>query len=239
MSWIIYKHTSPSGKSYIGQTKHSMKIRWRGHIKASKTDSLNVFARAIRKYGHENFIHEILEDNIESQELANEREQYWIAFYDTFNNPLKGYNETSGGKQFELSDLAKGKISEKIITLFQDDDFKDKFLTIQNSPETRKRKSDSMKGLKKTEEHKEKLRQANLGKKATEESRSKMSKSRSRCVYQYDIKNNFIKKYNSIGEASKACRETYPEYISLCCKGKRELADGYIWKYEIDVLIKQ
>ena len=50
------------------------------------------FYRAIRKYGEENFYIELLE-TVPIQDL-NEREKYWINYYDSYNN---GYNSTLGG----------------------------------------------------------------------------------------------------------------------------------------------
>ena len=48
------------------------------------------FARAIRKYGKNNFRLEII-DTAKSQEELNQKEQYWIRFY---NSVEEGYNET-------------------------------------------------------------------------------------------------------------------------------------------------
>ena len=50
-------------------------------------------------------------------------------------------------------------------------------------------------------------------------------------VNQYDLKNNFIKKWNSISEASKELNIDNSS-ISAVCKNKRKTAGGYIWKYE-------
>ena len=51
----------------------------------------------------------------------------------------------------------------------------------------------------------------------------------SKKVLQFDRNNNFIRKFNSIKEATK---ETKSKHISECCLGKRKLAGGFIWKYE-------
>ena len=51
--------------------------------------------RAMRKYNTTKDDFEIIESNIDSQDLANEREIYWIAFYDSYHN---GYNSTPGGQ---------------------------------------------------------------------------------------------------------------------------------------------
>ena len=46
----------------------------------------------MRKYGIENFTFSVIEEC--SQEQLNEREIYWIEYYDTYKN---GYNSTLGG----------------------------------------------------------------------------------------------------------------------------------------------
>lgn len=100
MSIGIYKITNQvNGKVYIGQSKN-IKDRWRNH----KTRAFNDYEsnscyeyplyRAIRKYGLENFSFEIIEECLPSE--LNEREKYWIKYYDSFNLE-NGYNQTQGG----------------------------------------------------------------------------------------------------------------------------------------------
>ena len=48
------------------------------------------FARAIRKYGKDNFIIEQI-DQAQTQDELNKKEQYWIQYYNSVQN---GYNET-------------------------------------------------------------------------------------------------------------------------------------------------
>lgn len=48
----------------------------------------------MRKYKITKESFEIIEDNIETQEEANNREIYWISYYNSFHN---GYNSTPGG----------------------------------------------------------------------------------------------------------------------------------------------
>lgn len=105
-TWIIYKHTCRiTNKAYIGQTSQANpNQRWRngnGYKPRSSTYTA-LFWNAIQKHGWENFDHEILESGITSQEEANNREIYWIAFYDTFYN---GYNLTLGGDTKEQARL--------------------------------------------------------------------------------------------------------------------------------------
>lgn len=49
-------------------------------------------------------------------------------------------------------------------------------------------------------------------------------------VAQYSKKNNLIKVFNSIADASRECNIPTTN-ISKCCKGKRQSAGKFIWKY--------
>ena len=90
----IYKVTNIiNGKLYIGQTTRFIQDRWERHINDALSNRLDThFARAIRKYGPENFVVEQI-DVASSQEELNKKEIYWIKFYNTVKN---GYNMTDG-----------------------------------------------------------------------------------------------------------------------------------------------
>lgn len=86
----IYMYTNKiNGMKYVGQTKCRIQKRDWEHWNRYNS----YIDRALRKYGKDNFSLEILEDNINNENL-DEREIYWIAYYDSFNN---GYNLTKGG----------------------------------------------------------------------------------------------------------------------------------------------
>jgi group I intron endonuclease len=108
----LYVHISPSDKRYYGITKMEVKNRWH---KGSGYKGNQYFYRAIEKYGWNNFIHEVLFDNLTKEEACL-LEQMYIALYDT-SNPRKGYNLTLGGegtvgRTFKMSEETKRKISE-------------------------------------------------------------------------------------------------------------------------------
>lgn len=94
----IYKITNLiNNKVYIGQSIEISK-RWKAHIsyannKLSKEYNTSIH-NAIRKYGENNFKFEIIE-NCRKEDLDN-KEKYWIKFYDSINRN-KGYNLTTGG----------------------------------------------------------------------------------------------------------------------------------------------
>ena len=90
--WCVYKHTSPSGKVYIGITCQNPKYRW-ANGNGYKGQG---FYYAIQKYGWENFKHEILEENL-TEEEACEKEKVYIKLYNSRNKNY-GYNRTNGGE---------------------------------------------------------------------------------------------------------------------------------------------
>lgn len=83
-----------NNKVYIGQAIDS-NHRFISHLSRAKTNSDNsAIHNAIIKLGKENFYYEILESQIENY---NEREKYWIAYY---NSQIpNGYNLTEGGEE--------------------------------------------------------------------------------------------------------------------------------------------
>ena len=90
----IYKITNKiNNKCYIGQSVNINK-RWNAHI--HQFNNIDVYNyplyRAFRKYGIENFSFEIIETC--SRDKLNEREKYWIQYYDSCYN---GYNQSLGG----------------------------------------------------------------------------------------------------------------------------------------------
>lgn len=104
----VYKHTSPSGKVYIGITCLNPSYRWsNGNGYATQP----AMANAIKKYGWDSFTHEIVYDNLTREEAA-EREKELIALYRS-NDPSFGYNCTSGGDaKFFVSSETRHKQSE-------------------------------------------------------------------------------------------------------------------------------
>lgn len=104
----IYKHTSPSGKCYIGQTSKT----WESRASADPIKgyhSSTKFKNAIRKYGWENFTHEVLEDGIADSTELDMREKYWIEKFDSVRT---GYNSLAGAT--EVSYPSIGEIPAKL-----------------------------------------------------------------------------------------------------------------------------
>ena len=106
MYGIIYKATNKiNNKIYIGQTTKTLEERIYRHIYRAN-HSLNIththFINAIRKYGEENFIWEVI-DKGKNQEELNEKEIYWIKYYNSVND---GYNIQDGGNKYDSDKFA-------------------------------------------------------------------------------------------------------------------------------------
>jgi len=107
------------------------------------------------------------------------------------------------------------------------------------------------KGVSKSNEHKEKISEKLIGRKLPIETCKKMSESkmghgwndetieklkksarkRMRPILQYDLENNFIKEWGGFAEIVDELK-LVKSGIYLCCKGKINKSQGYIWKYK-------
>jgi group I intron endonuclease len=153
---IIYKTTNLiNGKIYVGQdSKNNPKYLGSGI-------ALN---NAIKKYGKENFKKEILENCIDKKDM-DEKEIYWIDKLDARNKDI-GYNITKGG------DGCLGCSNKGIIFTKEHKDNISKNhhdVSGENNPMFGKTHSDAVKL---------KLKNINLGKKASEKTKAKMSEKR-------------------------------------------------------------
>lgn len=219
MEYCVYMHTCPKGKVYIGITRNDPLKRWQNGT-GYRTNEY--FTRAIKKYGWENFKHEILFTGLSEKE-AKEKEIFLIAEYKS-NHRKHGYNISSGGESRSGAKLAEshkekigqGNLGKKV------------------SKETREKLSVSSKRLWSNPDFVEHMRVINTGKNnkmygshMTNERKLKMSKQ----VVQFDKNGEYVAEFISLHEAynvTKICRDS----ISKCCIGEFKHAGGYIWKYK-------
>lgn len=92
MAYIYKIVNDVNNKLYIGKTEFSLEKRFKEHCRdAFRSNSLNrPLYSAMRKYGIENFHIELIEETNEPEE----KEKYWIEYYQSFKY---GYNATMGG----------------------------------------------------------------------------------------------------------------------------------------------
>ena len=240
----IYKITNKiNGKCYIGQSIN-IKQRFRDH-KNCKVDK--PLYRAFKKYGLKNFKFEILEEC--SKEELNEKEIYYIAFYNSTTDG-NGYNLEHGGELRDrvLCEEAETKRVEnfkKAIKEMPKENFeewhkkigaKHKGKTV--SQEQKYKISKKLKEYFKDENVRKNLSEKHKGKVLSLSTRLKMSiiqqekmKKYAKKVLQYDLDDNFVAEYNSLKEASKKTGIGKGD-ICNCCNGKRNTAKGFKWKYD-------
>lgn len=138
---VIYKTTNlVNGKIYIGKdSKNDPKYYGSGLV-------LN---QAIKKYGIENFQKEILE-YCDSKENLNNREKYWIKFYNSTDRAI-GYNLTDGG---DGGDLIKYLDNKEEINKKRSNSIKEYYV---KNPEAKKKRSENIKKRWEEEGRKEKM----------------------------------------------------------------------------------
>lgn len=103
--WTVYKHIAPNGKVYIGITHQRPEDRWAyGH--GYKTNSH--FSRAIKLYGWNNIVHEIVCDGL--TKVQAERIERQLIFDHKSYDSRFGYNKALGGHA--LSDESRKQIGK-------------------------------------------------------------------------------------------------------------------------------
>lgn len=142
-----------NNKCYVGQSIdinnrikshfYYLSRNWYGNYKLQN---------AWNKYGEDNFYWEVIEECLE--ENLDEREIYWISFYNSFNN---GYNQTQGGqgtRGYIWSSESKAKMSESIKQWWKNNHYR---LHPDN-----KGSNNPFYGCKHTEDSKRKIREARM-----------------------------------------------------------------------------
>ena len=206
----IYKITNKfNGKVYIGKTTYTVNYRWNQHISAAfsdkeKDDYNFLLHKAIRKYGAENFLVELLEE-VREEDLSN-REIYWI---DHFNSCIleensHGYNMTYGGE-------GSLKINrEEIFRLWNDG-----FGSLEISKQTGHYNQSIKRILKTLDNYSKDI---------------DFARNTGNTVYQYDENGRLIRSYPSISYAAKQVGID-PSMINKCCNGSKQSCAGSFWSF--------
>lgn len=94
--YSIYRATNiKTNKSYIGFDSHWPKRKLEHKSAANRDTSSNKFYNAIRKYGWDSFVWEIIYQSTEYEHCLNIMEPFFIKIYNTMH---QGYNSTTGGE---------------------------------------------------------------------------------------------------------------------------------------------
>ena len=172
--FCVYKYTSPSGKSYIGQTNN---VKRRATEHKNPKSGCRVFNNAIKKYGWNNFLCEILIDDISINE-SNYWEEYYIEKYNTL--APNGYNLNTGGNSKTPSDDTRIKLKEFQSNKILNEDTKQKISNTlkghQCLDETKQKISSSLTGRFRLESVKQKISKTCKGKIKTEQHKQNLRK---------------------------------------------------------------
>ena len=208
----IYKITNDiNDKVYIGKTEFDIEKRFQEHCRDALKDrnEKRPLYNAMNKYGIEHFKIEEIE---QCNDIEN-REKYWIEYYDSYNN---GYNATLGGD-------GKTLINYDLVV----EKFKKGMTITEISNELHHDIGQLSKILK--------------VKGITSEEIKEQSKTQRKSLIMLDKKTlQEIKSFNSVAEAAQYCIDNQlskdtingiSAHISQCCNGIRKTAYKYKWKY--------
>lgn len=233
-TFIVYCHTAPNGKKYVGITSTDPQYRWRNGLGYDKNYH---FFRAIEKYGWESFKHEILFENL-PLETAKQIERDLIAEWHLTDRRF-GYNLREGGDG-SLSPESRSKMSisrigntncvgnipsqatkEKISASLQ------KYYAIHPNP---------FKGCHHSEATKQKLRDREVSPATKEKMRanhadvSGANNPSAKAVVQLSKDGQIIKYYPYAGLAATELSLDL-SCIIKCCRGKHKTCGGFRWEY--------
>lgn len=235
--YCVYKHTSPSGKVYIGITKQNPLRRWRngdGYI--PRDGKLTPFVRAIIKYGWDSITHEIIKTGLSKAE-ACELEKYYIEEYRTQDRRY-GYNVLSGGdiplddcpqsvkERMSESGREKWKREAYIESHTGENHWTHQKGYSQKSIEAMRTKN---KGTKRTPEQIEFLREKGRKQKRL---RGKENK-KSIPILCFTKDGVFVGEYYGALEAERETGVCFQNIFKVCY-GERKTAGGYIWKFSME-----
>lgn len=246
--YTVYKHTLSkeiSGKDndmvYVGITSWKPEKRWqngRGYYKQS------YFYNAIKKYGWDNFKHEILFEDLTKEE-AEQKEIELIAEYQS-NNRNFGYNIANGGNCVgTVSEETKQKISKANMgnqygkgNVLSDEHKRKISKAMKGNQHTKGRKMPEhvMQILiqsRQNEVVRKKISIANIGKRHSEDTKRKLSESHKGLGAKRVVCVETMAIYNSIKEASEQLN-LKGHHIGSCCNGDRQTCGGYHWCFEDD-----
>lgn len=253
--YSVYRHTSPSGKVYIGVTKQKPQSRWQNGL-GYRTQEY--FYRAILKYGWDNFKHDIVYQT-ENYQDATLKEIELISEYKS-NDKNYGYNIESGGNlRKTVSERTRQKLREhhstseylKLVSEINAKRWSDPDEHRKMSERTKGCKN-PMYGRKLTEEHKQKLREGFskvkfVGKRGKDNPMygKHLSDDHKKILSLRNLGENSprskrvicIETQVTYGSLREAFRDTGIKHssISSACLGKLKTAGGFHWEYVKEV----
>lgn len=223
-SYTVYKHTSPSGKVYIGITARPVARRWRG---GSAYRNNPHFYAAIKKYGWGAFSHEILATAL-TKDAACEMEVALIAQHSS-TDPAKGYNRSKGGDKtmygYHHTEATRKKISQALTG---------KRKGVPHTEEHTKHISGALRGHETSEATRAKLRDVLGDRFQTERARAKQKANTPKGAKHHKATRVLCvetgETFDTIAQAAQKY-ELSRSSVSACCRGYQRTAGNKTWQY--------
>lgn len=235
-NYIVYRHTSPSNKIYIGITKADPKYRWLNNGRGYKSQT--VFFNAILKYGWINFKHEVLYTGLSEVEaldveekLIREHKSYDRRF--GYNVSLRGYllpnsntNSTrSNSRRKKVLPVPLWKNSGKIVHKFSITD--GSVLNTYRSIHELAVELDVPTETLRTRLNKYKVLEY-------PECYYKYANNQTPKVDMLSLHGEYIRTFNSLKDAYKYINRINKGGITSVCVGKRDSYVGYKWRFKYE-----
>lgn len=231
---IYYIKNLVNNKYYVGQSIN-IERRWKDEKKRLSSDKKawnTHLQNAWKMYGEDNFEFDIIEECLPAQ--LDDREVYWISFYDSFNS---GYNQSAGGggcRGVKFTEEHRKKISQSIKNTMNVERLREQREQYWSIPEKHQECSRRMIEWWNDPANKELMsgcNNKNYGQKRDwwAEKYSGINSSNHKCCIQ--IETGMF--YCTITDASNEVGVS-PGKISRVCSGKQKTAGGYHWRYATD-----
>lgn len=245
---VIYLIISPTGKTYVGQTRRLIK-RKSSYKKLQNSGNMAqpFISRSIIKHGWDSHSFQILMEF--SADVTQATLDFWeIFFIKIFKESTESMNCREGGVNGKHSPKTVSKMSKSMIGRFVGDKHP---MWGKKRPELREAMLGNKRGANKvlSEAARQKISEANKGKpkpksQAFRDAVSKTMKGRTpaninllrekslKPVYQVDITTgNILNRWDSMSLAANAVGLKSASSITAVLRGKVKSSAGYFWKY--------
>lgn len=206
-----------NGHKYVGKTYLTIQERWKQHLSDcnKRQHEHRPLYSAMQKYGIKNFTITLIEetDNLE------EKEKYWISYYDSYHN---GYNATLGGDGRPYLEISDKEIIEKYNEVLSIKETAKFFHICEKSVALR-------------------LKNNNIKIPANGDILNPNRNWTTKEIAQFSLEGELLNTFQSASDAARyliglnitqAQIKHIVSNILLCCKNKRKSAYNYLWKYK-------
>lgn len=232
--YLVYKHTAPNDKVYIGITGFDPEYRWLNNGRGYKTQT--TFFNAIIKYGWINFKHEILFEGLTEKE-ALDKEEELIQQYQSYDRRY-GYNvslrgaiygkdnngQRSNSRRKEIAPLPEWKNRGKIV--LAQDSLGNTIKRFRSIHELAIELNEPVETLRTRLNKYKELIYPNVT--------YKYAGCQVPKVEMLTMEGEYIRTFDSLVDAHKFINRVNKGFITQVCVGKRDSYLGYKWRFRYE-----